>query len=156
MDAPAHHQRCRRVAKAVEFDEWQASTLEHRLERTSNQIPRINRAASFIGEHEAFVSPGGTEPQPLLGLLYSVSAERRNRLVGERDLAGYLGNGRFVMVLPETDRAGALLFVERVRGFVPDIQAGVSGCPEDGRTFSELYETAAARLPDDERPPPKS
>ena len=72
------------------------------------------------------------------------------------DLAGYLGNGRFVMVLPETDRAGALLFVERVRGFVPDIQAGVSGCPEDGRTFSELYETAAARLPDDERPPPKS
>ncbi len=72
------------------------------------------------------------------------------------DLAGYLGNGRFVLVLPETDRAGALLFVKRLRAFLPDIQAGAGGCPEDGETFNELYETAAARLPDDERPTPKS
>ena len=72
------------------------------------------------------------------------------------DLGGYLGNGRFVMVLPETDLAGALIFVERMRGFVPEIQAGASGCPEDGETFSELYETAAARLPEDKRPPSQS
>ena len=72
------------------------------------------------------------------------------------DLAGYFGNGRFVMVLPETDRAGALLFLERLCGFVPDIRGGASGCPEDGRTFSELYEAAAARMPDDERPSRKS
>ena len=72
------------------------------------------------------------------------------------DLAGYLGNGRFVMVLPETDRAGAVLFVERMRGVMPDVQAGAGGCPEDGEPFSAPYETAVAGLPDGERAPPQS
>ncbi len=66
------------------------------------------------------------------------------------DLAGYLGNARFVIVLPETDRDGAHGFLDRMRGFVPDIQGSVSACPEDGGTFQQLYDAAAQRLPHNE------
>lgn len=71
------------------------------------------------------------------------------------DLAGYLGNARFVMVLPETDRDGANGFINRLRGFVPDIQGGVSACPEDGGAFQQLYDAAAHGLPDNESSSPE-
>lgn len=68
----------------------------------------------------------------------------------QADLAGYLGNARFTMVLPETNRAGAQTFLDRMRGFVPEIQGGISSCPKDGGTFQELYDAAASGLADNE------
>ncbi|HXF50701.1 MAG TPA: hypothetical protein VNM43_03340 [Dehalococcoidia bacterium] len=59
------------------------------------------------------------------------------------DLAAYLGNGHFVVLLPETNAEGAAIVVERVRERVGE---GISGVavqyPDDGETLSDLLETA--------------
>lgn len=59
------------------------------------------------------------------------------------DLAAYLGNGHFVVLLPETSAEGAAIVVERVRDRVGE---GISGVavqyPDDGETLKDLIETA--------------
>ncbi len=59
------------------------------------------------------------------------------------DLAAYLGNGHFVVLLPETNAEGAAIVVDRVRERAGE---GVSGVavqyPDDGETLKDLLETA--------------
>lgn len=59
------------------------------------------------------------------------------------DLAAYLGNGHFVLLLLETNAEGAAIVVERVCDRVGE---GISGVavqyPDDGETLNDLLETA--------------
>jgi GGDEF domain-containing protein len=62
------------------------------------------------------------------------------------DIAGYLGNGRHVVVLPETNADGAREAIRRLTESVPRAQYAVSAFPDDGTDFEELYRSAAARF----------
>ena len=62
----------------------------------------------------------------------------------EHDLAGYLNNGHFVVLLTETHAAGAAIAVERLTQGLLDIGAGTAAYPDDGETFDELLERAKA------------
>lgn len=59
------------------------------------------------------------------------------------DLAAYLGNGHFVVLLPETNAEGAAIVVERVCERVGEAISGVAvQYPDDGETLNDLLETA--------------
>lgn len=61
------------------------------------------------------------------------------------DIVGYVGNARFVAVLPSTPPENVWPVVDRLTaaGFVA---IGMASCPADGRSFDKLYREAAARL----------
>jgi GGDEF domain-containing protein len=88
------------------------------------------------------------EPQP--GVEARQFSDRMPAALRERlrkaDLAGYLGNARFVVLMPETGQPNADKLLGRLLRGAPGAQAGVSTFPRDGRTFSSLYAVAARRL----------
>lgn len=63
------------------------------------------------------------------------------------DIAGYLGNGRYIVVMPEADADAANKLVARLKseGYATDV--GVACFPDDGTTHDELYRAAAGQLP---------
>ena len=73
----------------------------------------------------------------------TAALEKRLR---KADLPGYLGNARFVLVMPETDQDGALDLLRRIEADVAEIQSGLASFPQDGLDFDQLYEIAARRL----------
>ncbi len=64
------------------------------------------------------------------------------------DIAGYLGNGRYVILAPEADSTAIALLVERLREKVEHIDVGASAFPEDGVAFQQLWRSATSRLSD--------
>ena len=62
------------------------------------------------------------------------------------DIIGYLGNGRYVVLMPETDLTPARQAASRLLGGLDGVDVGLSGLPVDGTTFEELYAAAAKRL----------
>jgi GGDEF domain-containing protein len=62
------------------------------------------------------------------------------------DIIGYLGNGRYVVLMPETDLTPARHAATRLLGGLSGLDVGLSGVPVDGTTFEELYAVAAKRL----------
>jgi hypothetical protein len=69
------------------------------------------------------------------------------RELRQSDIAGYLGNGRCVVVMPEAD-AGAVGHVMRrlkSEGYATDV--GLAVFPTDGETYDVMYRAAAAQLP---------
>jgi hypothetical protein len=63
----------------------------------------------------------------------------------DNDLAGYLNNGHFVVVLPETPREGAAVVVARLgRQFGERLLVGAVSFPEDGESFEALLAQANA------------
>lgn len=62
------------------------------------------------------------------------------------DIAGYFGNGRFVLIMPEASRDAVARVIERLCGDVSAIVTGVSAFPGDGETYDALYRSAADAL----------
>jgi GGDEF domain-containing protein len=62
------------------------------------------------------------------------------------DVAGYLGNGRFLILMPETDINSAQKTVARLCAEIGDAETGLSAFPGDGGAFEELYAVAQDRL----------
>ncbi len=62
------------------------------------------------------------------------------------DVAGYLGNGRFLILMPETDINSAQNTVARLCAEIGDAETGLSALPEDGVAFEQLYAVARDRL----------
>jgi GGDEF domain-containing protein len=62
------------------------------------------------------------------------------------DIIGYLGNGRYVVLMPETDLEPARQAASRLLGGLGGVDVGLSGLPVDGTTFEELYAAAVKRL----------
>jgi len=64
----------------------------------------------------------------------------------DTDLAGYLNNGHFVVILTETAADGANIVLWRaLEAFGTEIDAAVVGYPADGDCFDALLEAAKAR-----------
>ncbi|MEX1252790.1 MAG: hypothetical protein WEE64_00470 [Dehalococcoidia bacterium] len=61
------------------------------------------------------------------------------------DIAGHLEDGRFVLLMPETDTEGAKRLAHRVTRAVPGIQVGYSRHLEDGGNLEQLVAAAADR-----------
>jgi hypothetical protein len=62
------------------------------------------------------------------------------------DLAGYLGNSRYLILAPEADAAGGVRLTERLHAEVGPVDVGFSAFPEDGTVFEELWDSATKRL----------
>ncbi|HYM15605.1 MAG TPA: hypothetical protein VEZ14_08595, partial [Dehalococcoidia bacterium] len=64
----------------------------------------------------------------------------------DTDLAGYLNNGHFVVILTETGVEGASIVLWRaLEVFASELDAAVVGYPADGDCFDALLEAAKAR-----------
>lgn len=64
----------------------------------------------------------------------------------DHDLAGYLNNGHFVVLLPETGEDGVDVIVRRIRDQTgAGVVAGVAIYPADGETFDDLLGVAKSR-----------
>ncbi len=65
----------------------------------------------------------------------------------QSDVAGYLGNGRYLIIMPEADAESATHVIRRLRneGYATDV--GLSCLGDDGDTYDQLYKAAAAQLP---------
>jgi len=62
------------------------------------------------------------------------------------DIAAYLGNARFVVIMPETTIAAAENVVARFLSDFSDAQTALSSFPADGGTFEQLHAVARERL----------
>jgi diguanylate cyclase (GGDEF)-like protein len=87
-------------------------------------------------------------------LLRAVADVLRGRTRGI-DLAARLGGDEFILLLPETDRVGAMVALERlmdgiteqrIHGRTIQISAGVAVYPDDGRTEDDLRKHADDEL----------
>jgi hypothetical protein len=67
------------------------------------------------------------------------------------DVAGYFGNGRYVVIMPETAHEGVERVLERVVAEVSGAVMATSDYGVDGSTYEELYTAASARLVDEAR-----
>jgi diguanylate cyclase (GGDEF)-like protein len=83
-------------------------------------------------------------------LLRAVADTLRSRTRGI-DLAARIGGDEFILILPETDRAGPMVALERImegvaeqriQGQTIQISAGVAVYPDDGRTEHDLRQHA--------------
>jgi len=59
---------------------------------------------------------------------------------------GYLGNGRYVLLLPEADGERAKELAARIQDAVPSAEVGIACLPQDGRSFAHLLAAAERRL----------
>jgi GGDEF domain-containing protein len=66
------------------------------------------------------------------------------------DIAGYLGNSRFVVLAPEADTLAIEKLVDRLRARIPDVDVGYTSFPDDGVTLQQLWRGATMRLADPE------
>jgi hypothetical protein len=69
------------------------------------------------------------------------------RELRQSDIAGYLGNGRCVVLMPEADGGSVGHVIRRLKaeGYATDI--GLAVYPTDGESYEVLYKTAASQLP---------
>jgi len=91
----------------------------------------------------AVMAPDHTSDTWTIAEQVTGALEKRLR---KADLPGYLGNARFVLVMPETGQDDALDVLRRIEDDVAEVQWGLSAFPQDGRNFDQLYEIAARRL----------
>jgi diguanylate cyclase (GGDEF)-like protein len=126
--------------------------LEHELTRAE----RYGRALSLV----MFDIDGLKRVNDRFGHLAGDEAlVGAGRLVRERsrasDTAARYGGDEFVLVLPETARAGARAVAEKIRASIEalgagpgqvTVSAGVAAAPEDGRAAAQLLAAADARL----------
>lgn len=83
-----------------------------------------------------------TNSAPLSGALATWLATRTRAT----DIVGYLGNGRHVVIMPETAPDKASVFNARMLADAPPARLALAEYPADGATFEELYAAAATRL----------
>ena len=58
------------------------------------------------------------------------------------DTAGCLGEKRYAVLLPETDRDGAATVASRLVEALPHVRAGIAVHPQDGSTLEDLVSAA--------------
>ncbi len=64
------------------------------------------------------------------------------------DLPGYLGNARYVVIMPETSSTRAKRVAKRLRADIEGSEAALSCLGDDGTTYEELFEAARGKLTD--------
>lgn len=86
-------------------------------------------------------TPGDHEHEVSRELAHWLRAHKRNT-----DIVGYLGNARYIVIMPETATSHVAGFVQRLYRDVPNADIGVGAFPRDGSTHEALYAAAVARL----------
>lgn len=64
------------------------------------------------------------------------------------DIAGYLGNSRYVVLAPEADTIAIEKLIARLQTRVPQVEVGFTAFPDDGVTLQQLWRGATMRLTD--------
>lgn len=67
------------------------------------------------------------------------------------DIAGYLGNARYVVLMPDTDPGGAIQAIARLQQDIPGVIIASGRFPDDGAGYDDLYAAATSRLPSPEQ-----
>lgn len=112
--------------------------LELRCDEECYRAERYSRPFSFL-----VVEPSPSSQE------WETSEELREWLTAnarKSDIVGYLGNGRYVLLLPEADVEGAKELTLRMQLDVPLAEFGISCLPQDGRSFTHLLAAAERRL----------
>jgi len=106
--------------------------------RGDEEVSRARRYSKPL----SFISLWAVAPQHIERLAAYLQEHLR-----DTDLAGYLNNGHFVVVLCETPKEGARIVLDRAfDAFGADIEAAIVSYPDDGESFDALLETAKARV----------
>jgi hypothetical protein len=118
------------------FSHWY---MELRGKEECDRAQRYNRELAFL-----VVEPIRSEDEwaTMRALQIWFGSELRHS-----DVAGYLGNGRYLIIMPEADGESATHLIRRLKleGYATDV--GLSVFPLDGKTYDELYKAASAQLP---------
>lgn len=98
-------------------------------------------------EHEMTVvaiapAPGIDDPWAV----QDYTANWLRRQLRKADLAAYVGNGAYVVLMPQCDTTVAHNVVDRLRTEIEGVEVGVSSYPTDGSDFDELLAAAQRRL----------
>jgi len=112
--------------------------LELRCDEECYRAERYSRPFSFLVVEPR---PGSQE--------WTISEELREWLAAnarKSDIVGYLGNGRYVLLLPEADGERAKELAARIQDAVPSAEVGIACLPQDGRSFAHLLAAAERRL----------
>lgn len=105
--------------------------------RGDEEVARARRYSKPL----SLVSLWASKPETIAAL-----AAHLNERLRDTDLAGYLNNGHFVIILAETAMDGANIVLERAaEAFGDAIEAAAVTYPADGESFDELLERAKAR-----------
>ncbi|MGB2694200.1 MAG: hypothetical protein WBD55_03315 [Dehalococcoidia bacterium] len=68
------------------------------------------------------------------------------RQLRKADLAAYVGNGGYVVLMPQSEPAVSLAVVGRLQAEIDGVDVGLSSFPGDGSDYEELITTARERL----------
>lgn len=108
--------------------------------RAAEEISRARRHTK--GVH--CVSIWASSPE----MIDAVRARLKDSL-RDHDLAAYLNNGHFVVLLTETDHKGSEIVRGRIlHGLEPAVTAGIASYPGDCETFEDMLERAKERASD--------
>ena len=111
--------------------------------RGDEEVARARRYSKPL----SLVSVWATEPDTITAV-----AAHLNERLRDTDLAGYLNNGHFVIILAETAMDGAAIVLERAAAQFGDaVEAAAVTYPADGETFDELLERAKSRASEQKR-----
>jgi GGDEF domain-containing protein len=100
-----------------------------------------NARARRYGKPLSFITLWAATP----ALIERLAAHLHEHL-RDTDLAGYLNNGHFVVVLCETPRDGARIVLDRaLESFGGEVDGACVAYPDDGESFDTLLEAAKAR-----------
>lgn len=73
-------------------------------------------------------------------------ADWLRRELRKADLAAYVGNGRYVVLMPQVGESAAGKVAARLRRDLEGVETGLASYPNDGSTFDELAAAACGGL----------
>lgn len=148
----------RELQRLTELDGETGLANRHGLERgLAREYARCARTAQPIGAILAQVE-SWDRTDDAAAIVKKFAAVFKSHVARSADLASYLGEGRFCMILPDTPHTGALYVAERIRGTLAELHDFRNGeasparlgvatlIPESGQDHAALLDMAAAAL----------
>ena len=141
------------------------SNVKNFKEKLAQELARASRydrtVSVFLFDIDNFKNYNDQNGHPAGDQCLRLTADILRRSTRVSDLPARYGGEEFVVLLPETDRRGALAFAEKIRATIAaanypfrekqplgcvSISGGVAAFPDDGRDLDSLIKTADAAL----------